>query len=628
VNNRKYSLREISHAFLLSSLLLMVFMTYANKVDDLDLWWHLKQGQLIYETHEIPHRDLFSFTTEIPKDVSGIGKKEAQPSELPAENTNRYWSTSIRRNWLSQFLLYLTYLIAGFKGIGILKSATFVVAYTALYVSMIKRGADKLIAFLILSLVALIGTDFNYTRPQIFSFLLFSGMLYTLYDFRKGGRSIYFLPLLMLIWSNLHGGFILGVLMIFAFTFGELIKYLLHPSSGMAGMPSLNKNQIKRLGLIAAVSAIASLVNPNSYKAFLFPVIQEKSIFRSIEEYSRPMLYEYHAYWFMLALTIVAIAILIKKKRLDLTELFLSLIVILPSVKGIRYILFFALGTGVFLAHALTVISSGMKDRKPLSFFDRSRLSKIGLKGALTLLLTVSVVVILIRLGTTGRVLAFDVQERRYPSGAAAFIQQNKVSGKMFNPYNWGGYLIWRLYPDYKVFMYGRTLNETAFFHYAQILKASPGNVPGSPLWKRLLDAYEVNFILTSAVNSTGGIVPLVGVLYTDSDWHLVYSDGKSMIFLKYSEENQGILHQYHISKERVFDEIISECKQGIAEFPATWGYYETLGYVYMKQNRINEAIAMFEKYLSMNPYNAQLKTSYELLKRYSAQSGNQKTGP
>jgi hypothetical protein len=641
LKNRKELVGKIPQNILILSLLIIVFLTYANNVDDLDLWWHLKQGQLIYETHAIPEKDYFAYTTYIPESISKIGKDEVTPAELPSEENNQYWLTSIQRNWLSQLILYLFYLVGGFKGVGILKSVIFVLAYLILYLTMLRRGANHLSSFFVLCLIAYIGIDFNYTRPLIFSFLLFPSMLYTLYDFRKGGKSIYFLPALMLLWANLHGGFILGDLIIFVFTFSELLKYSLHNTFRMSKISPLTKEKLKKLVLLSFTSGFASLINPNGYKTFLFPFIQERSIFATIEEYHRPMFYEYHAYWLMLSLIVMAILILIKAKHLDLTELFLSIIVIPPSLKSIRYIIFFALGLGVFLAYAMTCAGSQLKEWGPIKKLLNTNVAKIitnppippfssplskggyrrekGKRGGIFSLLFMFVfLIILAKMTISGDVLQFDLREKRYPSGAVTFIKENKIPGNMFNPYNWGGYLIWHLYPDYRVFMYGRTLNETAFFHYNQILKTEKGKNLDMPLWKRFLDAYNVNFILISAVSSNGNIIPLVDTLYISSDWELIYADGKSMIFLRAAPGNQDIIRKHNLSKEKIYDEIINECEQGIADTPATWGYYETLGYIYMKKNRFNDALSMFQKYLSMNPNNENVRYYYDLLNRYN----------
>lgn len=620
---------KISRSILISSLLLIVFLTYANRGDDLDFWWHLKQGQLIYETRTIPEKDYFAYTTEIPENISKIGKGEVAKTEFPSENKNWFWSINLKSSWLSQLIFYLTYLLRGFTGIGMLKSMIFVFTYFILYLTTLRRGAGHLSSFLILCLVAFIGINFNYARSQIFSFLLFTCTLYTLYDFRKGGKSIYFLPLITLAWANLHGGFIIGILIIFSFTFAELIKYLFNIKISISNTSVLNKGHLKTLVLFSFISAIASLINPNGYKTFLFPLIQERSLFATIEEYHRPMFYEYHTYWFMLILVIISILILIREKKLDLTELILSIIVILPSIKSIRYIIFFALGSGVFLAYSMTYVGILFKERNPFrKLLNHPKFQRIDMKSYLSLLLTTLSFIILIKISTSGEMLKFDMGEKRYPSGAVEFIQKNKIPGNMFNLYNWGGYLVWHLYPDYRVFICGRTLNETAFFHYNQILKAAKGNDPNTLLWERLLNAYNVNFILISAVSSNGNIIPLVDMLYVSSEWKLIYADGESIIFLKNVPDNQNIIHQYQLSKEKLDNEIIRECEQGIKDTPATWGYYETLGYMYMKKNRLNEALVMFQKYLSMNPNNKNVKYYYDLLEQYLSYNKTQVINP
>ena len=613
--------KKISIFIPISSLLILVFLTYANKVDDLDLWWHLKNGQFIYETHSIPQKDYFAYTTEIPDSISKIGKDEVSSAELPLEKNNWFWSINLKGSWLADLIFYLAYLLGGFAGIGILKSTIFVLAYLVLYLTILKRGAGYLSSFFVLCLVALIGLDFNYTRPQIFSFLLFSCTLYILYDFRKGEKGIYFLPFLMIIWSNLHGGFILGVFVIFTFSFAEMLKYLLKNKFGISKISPLTKEKLRTLILFSFISCLASLINPNGYKPFLFPFIQKQSLFATIEEYHRPMFYEYHAYWFMLVLIIITILILIKMKHLDLTELSLSLLVTVPSLIGIRYIIFFALGTGVFLAYSITYTGTRLKGWNPLKkFLDKPKSFRIDLKDSFFFLLVIVSLFTLTKICMSGDIFRFDIGEKRYPTGAMAFIKETKILGNMFNLYNWGGYLIWHLSPVDRVFIDGRTLNETALFHYNQILKAEKGKNPAIPLWKRLLGAYNVNFILINAVSSNGNIIPLVDMLYQDRDWELIYADGKSIIFLKTVPENQNIIRRYQISKEKLDDEVISECEQGIIDTPATWGYYETLGLMHMKKNRFNDALAMFQKYLSMNPNNKNVRYYRDLLRQYLKQ--------
>jgi tetratricopeptide (TPR) repeat protein len=279
---------------------------------------------------------------------------------------------------------------------------------------------------------------------------------------------------------------------------------------------------------------------------------------------------------------------------------------------------FFALGTGVFLTYSLTVIGKDISEWCSAGkLFNLSGILRTGKTAYLSTVLSMIFLAVFIVMSTREGILKFDMREGRYPSGAVAFLQREELAGNMFNLYNWGGYLIWSLYPDYRVFVDGRNLNETAFFHYRQILNASRGRDIHSPLWKRLLNAYKVNIILTSAVSSTGNIIPLVDAIYHEKEWEIVYLDGKSMIFLRDTPGSKDIIQKYGVSKGKIYDEIIAECRKGIAETPATWGYYKTLGYVYMKQLRLRDALNMFQRYLAMNPDNEEVKYSYNLLKQY-----------
>ena len=538
------SMKRIVHYIPILFLLLIVFMVYANKVDDLDLWWHLKSGQVIYETRAIPQEDNFSYTTEISDNIIYTIKDNVSLKYLPLEKSNLYWTIGLSHSWFSQLILYLSYLMGGFTGVGILKSIIFVTAYLVLYLTMLKREANHLSSLFVLCLIALIGIDFNYTRSQIFSFLLFPCVLYILYDFRKEGKSIYFLPPLMLLWANLHGGFILGILLIFTFTFAELLKFLFKNKFALSIISPLPQKRLKILVIFFFVSILTSLINPNNYKPFLFPYMHEKSIFRTIEEYHSPMLYEYHAYWFMLALVIIFIVISIKRKRLDLSELFILIIVVLLSLKSIRYIIFFALGSGVFLAHSMTCLYTQLKEWRLI----KNLLNRpVFQKGVSSLVVAILSSLILMGVVISGKILQFDMGDKGYPSGAINFIKENKPSGNMFNPYNWGGYLIWHLYPEYRVFIDGRTLNETAFLHTSLIFKAEQGKNLKIALWKQLLDAYGVNFIITNAVSSSGKIIRLVDMLYIDNGWKLVYADGKSIIFIRNTPENYTIINYCHI---------------------------------------------------------------------------------
>jgi len=615
------SVVKISQYLPISLLLILVVLTHSNTADDLDFWWHLKQGEFIYSTHTIPARDDFSYATYIADRIANEVSPATDRIQPPLENKTDFWvKHNIKQGWLAQLLLYIIYRFLGIPGIAVFKASIFALAFLAAYLTMLKKGGSALASFLVIALIALISVDFNYTRPQIFSFLFFACLLYMLYDFRGGGRTIYGLPVLMLLWANFHGGFILGVIVLIVFALAETIKHLVRSRFHLPSVPGLELGDLKKLLVITLLSAGASLLNPNGYASFLFPFYMSHSIFRVIEEYSPPMLYEYHAYWSMLILTALSIVVTGARRRLDLSDLAVSAVVILGSLRGIRFIPFFALGAAPVLASALTSFPQWLMQTGPLSAIVSKRPGFTRIVHLLTSFLIC--IVLLVTLSgdiVSGQVLRAEVRERRYPSGAEAFIRQEKLQGNIFNLYSWGGHLIWTLGPQRKTFVDGRNTNETAFVHYSAILRAETGADVLHPLWKRLLDAYGVNMILVSAVSTAGMIHPLVDRLYAAPEWELVFADGKALLFLRDTPGNRTIIAARRISKDAILDEVIAECETGIRETPATWGYYEVLGYAYYKKNRPADALRMFNKYLSMNPYNQNVRGFRDVLQQYGA---------
>jgi hypothetical protein len=131
------------------------------------------------------------------------------------------------------------------------------------------------------------------------------------------------------------------------------------------------------------------------------------------------------------------------------------------------------------------------------------------------------------------------------------FLNANPISPPMYNYYTWGGFLIWNLYPEYKVFIDGRALDNDANRVADSILKTYPG-------WQRMLDAYRINFILIPAVfRESGYIIPLAVELVKEDTWKLVFIRNNSAVFARDVPQNSWAIKRYNIDKRRVYHEII-----------------------------------------------------------------------
>lgn len=590
---------RITQVFALSSLLALVFFGYADQVDDLDLWWHLRSGEFIYTTHSIPREDPFAYTTEMPETLRALGINEVDLSNRPSEFS--HWSINLNHSWLGQLVFYLAYLGAGLTGIGILKSTLFVLSYWVLYLVMRKGGGGPFASFLTLGLVASIGQDFNYSRPQLFSFVLLPFIIYLLADFKQGGRKILALPVVMVIWANLHGGFILGVMVLALFTGGEVLRFLLGKRWTLKE-PQLSASHVRTLCLIALAAVLVSFLNPNGYRIFLFPAAVHQSLFvKFIEEYNRPMLYEYHGYWALLVL--VGLASIPRLVRLDLAVLLIVGFFAASSVTAIRAIIFFALGSAGVLARGLSDLASWVKGWMERKSSPGPVALSLARPEVWQLLLGLVFFTLLVKNLLSGPVLAFSTTPERYPAEAAAFIREASLPDRIFNNYDWGGYLLWTL-PEHQVFIDGRCVSEVAYFQYLSIVGARQGTNRTSTLWKRLLEAHQVQVIITPAVSGSGSVMPLIDRLYFDPSWEVVFRDGKSLVLLRNTASNKRLIQKYALAKRAIIEEILLECDAGIKRFPATWGYYETAGYIYLNTGQPEKATEKFRIYMSMNPYN------------------------
>jgi tetratricopeptide (TPR) repeat protein len=618
---KKSFVQQGAAIFSLFVLLALVFTTSAKRVDDFDLWWHLKSGERIVQTLAIPTVDAFAYSTITPEQLRGVGI-ESNPLANPPSDFP-YWHANLSNSWFGQVLLYLSYHWGGLQGVGILKSILLTLTCLVLYRAMLRGGADPVVSLMVLTLAAYIGKDFNYSRTQIFSFLFFALEYFLLIDWQQGGRRFFLLPLVFLFWANTHGGYVIGVAVLLLFVFGVVLKSLVDEKISWKIFRCRYQGSVKLLLFVAALSVLVSLANPNGFVPFLLVFAIKKSIFfNGIEEYARPMLYEYHGYWFLLGLA--GLIFLIRLKAFDPADSLPVLFLAIASQMGIRAIIFFTLAAAVFVAVNLSAIIFWLKDRELIARLLRlTRLQLAFAAGAPQVVIAIIFLTIFVRTTAQGGIMPFNIVEHTYPKAAVEFVKQNKLAGRMFNAYNWGGYLIWNL-PQNQVFIDGRCLNETAFLHYQLIISASEGKdrPNAKPLWQDLLDQYQVDFILTNAVSGDGSIVPLTYQLMSDPGWQAIYQDGTAMVFIRDTPKNRQLYGARLLDKQKsVLDEIFAESQAGTKRYPATWNYYENLGLIYLQRRQLLEARGMFEKYLSMNPNNHLVITNLNVIRRLSGEA-------
>ncbi|MDX1402279.1 MAG: hypothetical protein R3245_10180, partial [Kiloniellales bacterium] len=213
-------------------LLLALFTIAVRETVDPDMWWHLRTGQVIVEDG-LPRQDIYSFTSP--------------------DNT---WVT---HEWLSEVVMWLVFNQAQFTGLIILFAILTALAYWLVYLR--SQGRPYLAAFVVLT-AALASAPFWGVRPQVFNILLTALFVYLVEGYRDGRvgrRTLWLLPLLTLIWANLHSGYLYGIALLVAYITGEGLQRLISPHRSRL----LEIREIRHLGVITLLCFLAAALNPN-----------------------------------------------------------------------------------------------------------------------------------------------------------------------------------------------------------------------------------------------------------------------------------------------------------------------------------------------------------------------------
>jgi len=163
----------------------------------------------------------------------------------------------------------------------------------------------------------------------------------------------------------------------------------------------------------------------------------------------------------------------------------------------------------------------------------------------------------------------------RFPEGAARFLAENRISEPMFNTYEYGGYLLWRLWPFQKTFIDGRALNESVYRDYQRVIAG------GRDVRDQVLARYGAGVMVLNAFEyTTGTVYPLVVGLAdrADTGWSLVYEDPQALVFLRNPPPGMPVL-----SKSRVVDHLEAECRLYIERDPELCLCARTLGFFFLQ---------------------------------------------
>ena len=479
--------RKQTEHLAIAALLVTFFGYFAVKVWDIDFWWHIAAGKNILDTGVIPSADPFGIY-----DASSVKGQ-----------------TVLKNSWLGQVVLYSVFHWFELNGIILFRAGVLTLCLAIVYLRCRIAGSASLYSLAITALAGLAILHHTGERPQLFSFL-FMGLVFLLLDsyIANGKRwQLYAIPVAMLLWNNLHGGAALGVVALAMFGAGYVLENRM-----LEGR--FNTPQIKLMVGVLLLSAFTLVLAPNGFETIkgiiylessAIPIKERTSEYVSPWEIGQAALY----YWAFIGVTLISLPGFFNKTYWKQAGVVLMIGAL--SLTSYRYIPFFVLMAAPYVADSLARL---LHRFKPPS-----------------LAANLSVLFISIALLGYGykqeRVFQHGTLENKFPIGAVAFIEINKLGGKIFNSMNWGGYLLWKLPGAVTVFIDGRVLDPERMIPYTHILWVTPDG-------QRFFEQEKFDLVLIPHGNAfTGERYPLVSYLLNHPDWQLVYRDVAGSLFAR-----------------------------------------------------------------------------------------------
>jgi hypothetical protein len=465
------------------------FLFASRPLSDGDFWWHLKTGEYIVKNFHIPRIDFYSFT------VPG-----------------RHW---VAHEWLSEVIFYLIYSRTGFNTLIFIFTVLTVLAFWVVFRKTEAHPFVKGFALLlsVWSIIPTLGV-----RPRTFTLLLAGIYLALLREFvrEKETKAIWWLVPLMVVWVNLHAGYLIGLVLIGVTIVGVVLD------AWFAGETvASHRSQLKTLIFVFVACLLAVNLNPQGPRILLFPFefflspIQQNQI----TDWLSPDFHQSEILPLSLLMLLPIAALALSPKRVRPSELLLFLSTLYATLKSSRHMAIFALVAGPLLAeyfqYWLETTRFGRRS-------ERAATPNTGLRGIVTnLILLVPLIACLIQLKS----MIYSPPEQRrvaVPLNAVKFLKDNGITGRTFtDPNIWSGYLIWEtpsnpVYIDGRIDMYG----DEFVREFIEIIS-------GLRPWQEPFDKYGVQI----AIVSDTSVLRLQ--LQQSPQWQQLYKDEMAVVFTR-----------------------------------------------------------------------------------------------
>lgn len=458
----------------------------ARNVTDPDVWWHLRTGEWIAQNHAFVHTDPFSFT------------RQGQP-----------W---INHEWLSDLLLYGIYRVAGWSGLIVVFGA---ITSLTLMLVFLRSPGKPYFAALALVLGAYASAPSWGVRPHTISLLLASVFLLVLDGSEERPLLLWWCIPLTLLWVNLHAEYALGIALLILFLSGELLD-------AAFGIREWSPSRLRNLA-IALVGCLAVVtINPNGLRMFRYPVetLRSEAMQKYIAEWASPNFHDVKYLPVAAMLLGILFFLAVSPRKVRPRDLLLLVVFTAGALRSVRHI-------SALVLVAVPVLSGLSQSwwheqvRSPNAVSPRSP-RRLAMNATV---LMAFLVFAMVRVRSVAE-HQMDSEAENFPAGAAKYLASQRPLGPVFNHYNFGGYFIWKLYPQYRVFIDGRAdLYGDDFLHeFARTYYVT------DPDWERPIRDWKIQTIILPPD------APLIAALKLSHGWDEVYSDSQAIVLTRSRE--------------------------------------------------------------------------------------------
>jgi hypothetical protein len=477
-------------------------------LSDADTGWHIRAGQWMLAHHAVPYRDIFSYS-----------------------KPGGEW---FAWEWLSDVLLAGLHNLGGLAAVSLFAVLLLATIFTLVF-HLARRKSNPVVAVMV-TVLAIAGSSIHWlARPHLFT-LLFAAIFLIALDRVRAGHArvagipwLAVLPALTVLWTNLHGGFAVGVSIIAVFGVAELLQVLLvaQPEGRAAGLARARNYFLSALACLAA-----SLLNPYTYHlhVHIWKYMVDPFLSEHITEFFTVSFHQPMAPFFEALLAGGVLAAAWSVGRGSFAEPLLFLMWAHLGLQAGRHIPIFTIVAAPMLAAAA---AAGLRSlpaapvaawlRQAAERFNRvvretsetdsiPRWHAVSVAGVLLM-------VALVFAPNPPRNFRGEFDPKSFPAGAAGALGRYPAA-RVFTFDQWGDYLIYRLYPRTKVFVDGRSdyYGDDFETKVLDVVAVSYG-------WDRTLARFGVDTVLMPS-NS-----PLTGALKESSRWRVVYDDGVALVF-------------------------------------------------------------------------------------------------